>query len=662
VAYQTLDGTHQEIAASYKILDAHTAAFTLGDYNRNEPLVIDPVLSYSTFYGGNFGETGWAIAVNQIDGSIYVAGQTHSTQFTNSIPFSKLGAYQTNYHGGKFNGDAFVARFDNSGTNLIYATYLGGSLDDAAFAIAVDNAGNAFIAGATLSTDFPVTNSLPGGNKISGVKDPNVGHYPADAFVAELNPSGSNLIYSTYIGGNSSEYAYGIALDETDNAFVTGFTYSTNYPVTTNAFQSHLACKNTFYINANAFVTEIAAGGNTLVYSSYLGGTNYDIGRAIAYNNGKVFVAGYTSSTNFPVTNSLPKQSFIYTNIAFATNGAVVQTNYAVWTNVFNGAFLNSSTNKYSSGASDVFVTAFNTSDLSKPIYSTFLGGTNNDQANGIAADADGNAYVTGYTCSTNFPNTVPNLASSYVFTNGLGYVIATNSFLTKIAWNGTQTSIGYSAMFGGQGVDVANGVALDPTGNAYVIGSASSTNFPVTTNNIGGNLSATNHYSSKSDVFVIAFNADASQLLYSAYIGGLDNDFGNAIAVDPIGNAYLTGLTLSTNFPTVNALQSHRNGTNDMFIAKISQSAPPAPILGINPQSFRLAVQNRTIKSLTPANRGITLQWQMFPSNYVVESSSDLSPNGWQSVTTSPNYSSGWYQLTLPSTNGVHFFRLRQR
>ena len=628
VAWQTVDGRRLEVAASYKILDPHTAMFALGDFNRQQPLVIDPVLTYSTYFGGNYGETAWAIAVNPTDGSIYVAGQTFSTKFTNNIPTSS--AFQTNFLGGKLVGDAFVARFDSSGTNLIYVTYLGGNADDAAYALAVDQSGHAYVAGTTDSADFPTTNALVSGTfnggHIAGSIDPHVGYYPFDAFVTELDTNGSQLIYSTYLGGQSSESAFGITLDSADNAFVTGLTYSTNFPVTPNAYQPRPACSNTFYINANAFVSEVAAGGGHLNYSTYLGGTNYDVGRGIACNNGRVFVAGYTFSTNFPSTNYLA--GFDH---------------------------LNGSTNISYNPGSDAFVTSFSVSGTNLTLlYSTLLGGSNYDVATGIAAGPDGSAYVAGYTTSTNFPDTVTNipyLTAAFVHTNTTGFLLATNGFLTQIKWDGNQPVIGYSAMFGGLGRDVANGVALDGNGNAYVVGSASSTNFPATTNNISGFLTATNNSQANqyySDAFIIAFNPDASALLYSAYLGGYLEDDGNAIAVDPLGNAYIAGQTLSANFPTVNALQTSRYGTNDMFIAKISQVlVPPAPALSISPQ---------------PANPpGITLQWQMFPANYGVESATALNASNWISLPASPVYSNGWYYLTLPATNDAEFFRLQQ-
>ena len=654
VAYQTVHGARQEIAAGYKILDAHTAAFALGDYDHSQPLVIDPVLTYSSYFGGNYGDTGWAIAVNTNDGSIYVAGQTFSTKNTNNPiqnptqTFSTPGAFQTNYAGGTQAGDAFVARFDNSGTNLIYATYLGGNADDAAYAIAVDPAGNAFVAGATDSTDFPTNNTIPNGGKIHGKLDSQLHIYPTDAFVAELNANGSKLLYSTDLGANSSEAAYGIAVDSDDNAFITGFTYSTNFPVTTNAFQSQLMCSNTVYINANAFVAEISAGGTNLNYSTFLGGTNYDVGRAIAYKNGRLFVAGYTLSTNFPVTNWIPEKTLYQTN--YYTNNVHVLTN-SIATNIFAGNLLNgvsTNLNNNYNFAADAFVTAFTVHSPTNltPLYSTLLGGTHYDQANAIAADDAGTAYVAGYTTSTNFPDTVPGTAFSFVNTNMFeGYAVATNGFLTKIAWNGTNAGIACSAMFGGLGVDVANGVALDAAGNVFVVGSASSTNFPATATNLIGSLAATN--AGYSDVFVISFAANFSSLLYSAYLGGSGNDYGYGIAVDPAGNACIAGQTLSVNFPTVNARQTALNGVSDMFVARILlQSSPSltASLSGTN-----------VLVSWPPTGQATT--------NFLgLQTITNLLNTNWVFTPQSPVLTSGTYQYFFPPTNPAQFFRLHKR
>jgi hypothetical protein len=617
----------------------------LGSYDHNQPLVIDPVLTYSTYYGGNYGEKPWAIAVNPNDGSVYVAGQTYSNKSTNGIPFWTPDAFQTTNHGGKISGDAFVARFDSTGTNLIYATFLGGSGNDSALSLAVDASGNAYLAGFTDSTNFPTQNAVY--DHINSLYNTKTHNYAVDAFVAELNPAGDGLVYSTYLGGNSMDVAYGIALDLAGDAYVTGLTYSTNFPVTPNAYQTHLQCTNTVYINANAFVSVIAAGGTSVSYSSYLGGTNYDAGRSITFNNNKVFVAGYTYSTNFPATNFLAKFQYL------------------------NGDARTNKNSKKPKEASDAFVTAFDASTVNlSMLYSTLLGGTNNDVANSIAADAIGNAFVAGYTSSTNFPFTATNVVglSSFVHTNiASRYELATNGFLTQITWDGAHTAIGYSAMFGGKGVNVANGVALDPDGNAYVVGSAACTNFPVTPDNLSGDLTTTN--SSKkgkkwSDAIIIAFNADCSALLYSAYLGGRDNDFGNAIAVDADHNAFITGETYSTNFPTVGAYQPHRSGTNDMFIAMISPNDPPAPSLSIRMDNAALPTAHANIagSSGSPASdHPIVLKWKKSAARYEVESSDDLHSTNWKVVPQSVIYTNGNYQVTLPTTSGVQFFRLRR-
>ena len=631
MVYQNTGEVRHEVSSGYKILDAHTAAFALGSYDHSQPLVIDPVLCYSTFLGGNYGETAWAVAINTNDLSIYVAGQTFSTQVTNNAPLSTSGAYQTNYRGGSLTGDAFIAKIDKTGTNLLYFTYLGGSGDDVVYGLAVDSqTGNAYVCGATDSTNFPCMNAIPGGTNIHGIADAKLKIYPSDAIVAELSANGSNLIYSTYLGGENYEAAYGIAIDPAGDAFVTGFTYSTNFPGTTNtfAYQPHIGCtNNAFTYNFNAFITEIAAGGQTLKYSTYFGGTAADSGRAIAYNDNQLFVTGSTSSTNFPNTNAIPGYKS-----------------------------LNGSTNQLNTG-SDAFVAAFTNNDTSATnlvlLYSTFLGGTNNDGANGIAADASGNAYVVGWTVSTNFPYTNA-LASfgtnspSFVHTNVAGFAFATNAFLTQIKWNGTTASIGFSAMFGGVGLDVANSVALDAAGNIYVVGSASSTNFPVTANNLLGSLRTTN--SGGSDVFVTAFKSDGSALLYSTYLGGSADDFGYGIAVDAAGNAYVTGQTLSTNFPSFNARQTTLNGTNDAFLIKILP-ATPTPLLTAGLSGTNVLVSWLPVGEESPALIGL------------ITTTNLLTTNAWPFTTNSPVFTNnnGSYYYKFSPTNPAQFFRLRQ-
>jgi len=620
VIYQMANGARHEISGGYRLLDAHTVAFAVGNYDQSLPLVIDPILSYSTYFGGNAGEIAWAVKVVNVgtNNFVYVAGQTFSSKFTNNVPLSTFGAYQTNYNGGTLAGDAFVAKFDSLGSNLLYFTYLGGSGDDAAYALAVDITGDAYVTGYTVSTNFPVTNAIPGGATIAGPIDRFSHTYLADAFVAELNTNGSSLVYSTYLGGAGADAAYSIALDSSNNAYVTGFTYSTNFPTSTNAFQKHLGVTNSVfssYYNANAFVSEIGAGGTNLLYSSFLGGTNYDWGRGIAVDSSNyVYVTGFTASTNFPTTNAVQQQ---LVSVTFTTNSA--PTNEVFTTNFVNGYLLNGATNQTFNY--DAFVTKFNPS-FAGLVYSTFLGGTNNDEANSIAVDSVGNAYVTGWTVSTNFPDTVTNANLYNGLTNNVyyGYNVTTNAFLTKIINSSSgQAGIAYSTVFGGTNLntDIGYGVALDPAGDAFVVGTTSSTNFPVTTNNLSGFLRATN--SGGNDVFVIAFNTNASAVLYSAYLGGSSDDFGYGIAVDPLGNAYVVGQTLSANFPTLNARQTTLNGTNDAFLARIISNVLP-PVITVSPTNQTVGVSSNAIFSVTVTSGTppFSYQWQVEDTNGV--------------------------------------------
>ena len=620
--YQEVGGVRKEIEGGYRLVDAHTVAFAVGNYDPSQPLIIDPVLGYSTYFGGTAGDTAWAVALDT-NGIIYITGETFSRQFlTNGWSaygpsFSIYGAFQTNYNGGKYAGDAFVAKLEVSPDSIYvdYLTYLGGNGDNAAYAIAVDNAGNAYLAGYTDATNFPTTNAISYNNhtytNVSGVFDRVVKLYPSDAFVAELDASGSNLVYSTYLGGSSSEAAYGIAVDSLGHAFVTGFTFSTNFPTTTNALIKQLQCTNTFYFNCNAFVSEIASNGGALLYSSYLGGTNYDVGKSIAVDaNGYVYVAGFTGSTNFPTLNAVVQQT-VWTNVMGA--------NQTVITNYLDGYRLNNATNK--PFRFDAFVTKFASTGTNLTlVYSTLLGGTNNDAATHIAVDNSGNAYVTGWTVSTNFPNTVgtslPGL-HSFVATNTSLGIPATNVFLTKItnAIGTTNVGIAWSAVFGGRGRDIGQGVALDPAGNdVFVTGSASSTNFPAY--NVPGLMSATN--SGKCDAFVIGFTNDGSAVLYSGYLGGKDNDFGYGIAVDANDNAYVVGQTLSTNFPSFNGALFTRNGTNDAFLTQIILNPAP-PTITTYPADQVVSVGSSVEFSISGAVTGpepYFYQWQKIQTN----------------------------------------------
>jgi hypothetical protein len=588
--YQTVAGARKEIAGGYQLTGGDTVAFGVGEYNRGRPLVIDPVLSYATFFGGTGSDIGWDLALDT-NGFIYVAGETMSAGLATP------GAFQTtNRLGTQFGGDAFVARFDNLATNLSYLTYLGGNGDDAALALTVDGAGNAFLTGFTSSTNFPLASALRA--TLGGTNDPTFGVYPLDAFVTELNSNGSALVFSTYLGGSADDEGIGIALDPAGDIYVTGFTDSTNFPTAGGARTNYVGGRD-------AFVTKLAPGGSAFVYSFYLGGTNVDNGEGIAADAaGNAYVTGFTSSTNFPITNAV--QPFLNHPAAGASN--------------------------HLAGASDAFLTKISP-DGGALVYSTFLGGARDDIGFRLTLDAATNVIVAGSALSSDFP-TVPasntNLLKSVTNANLLPDV-----FVAKLAAAGTNWI--YAVVFGGANRDEAWDVAVDPAGNAHLAGVTYSTNFP--TAGAAGFLRATN--AGGADAFVAVLNHSGTALLRSAYLGGSSNDFAYGIEVDAAGNDYLVGRTASTNFPTVAAGQTVFGGTNDAFLAKI--------------------VVEPTLTA-TAAGDNVVLAWPAFAPEFVLQAKPDLAvSHGWSNVAVAPVLDAGRHTVTLGATNDALFFRLRK-
>jgi hypothetical protein len=669
VMYQTVAGVRREIEGGYKILDARTVGFTIGQYDHRLPLVIDPILSFSTYFGGLAGTGAYAMALYTNDNSVFITGSTLSENVgTNS--------YQTNYQGGIHYGDAYVAKFNLPGpgrpnAELAYCTYLGGAHEDLGDAIAVDSAGRVFVGGYTDSTNFPVKNPPAGvSTNIGGTIIFDV--YQFDGFVAELDPTGTTLIYSTYLGGSGADGVFGLAIDSADNAYATGYTFSTNFPVLnpipfklagrTNTSLGYLACTNTFF-NCNAFITKINAGGAGVGFSTYFGGNNYDVGTAIAVDSANnVFVTGYTSSTNFPNTNAFQPflnqndSNIVYRLDAFVAKLAPTPTHLNL-------------------------------------VYSTFLGNTNDDEAHAIAVDSQDAAYVTGWTTSTNFYNNRKTTIPSYV-TNNADYIInTTNVFLTKITNNvdnssaGNRAGIDYSVVFGGHKEDIGYGVAVDAAGDAFVTGSSTSGNFY--TNNYIGFLRATN--SGYHDAFVTAFDPVCSNVLYSVHLGGTKEDYGYAIAVDADSSAYVVGVTKSTNFPVTVAItnmpvyndyQQTLGGTNDGFIAKIimAPSEPALSIAAVKPNKVTLSwsaepevqpafgtfslqssplflMTNFESQATMRVTNGVTvtiLTNQVTVTNW-------LTTTNWVTYTNAATLIGSNNVITLPATNGFQFFRLYQ-
>jgi hypothetical protein len=601
--YQTIRGEHRDVRGGYRLRDGGIVSFEVGPYDRSFPLVIDPVLSYSTFFGGNSGDTGLAIKVDQF-GFVYVVGQTLSTQFgfSNSIP---PGAVQTNFQGGTVNGDGFVAKLGPTGTNLVYFSYLGGSGNDGALDLAVDQAGNAYVTGFTDSTNFPILNALY--PTIAGSLDTNFLVYPSDAFITELNSNGTALVFSTYFGGTGPEVASSIALDSQANIYLTGYTYSSNFP-TVNAAYTNLSGFN------DVFVSRFGPGGSPLIYSTYIGGTNRDEAGGIVADDSQVaYITGYTSSSNFPVTAS----------VVNSTNG--LRRN------------LNGSTNF--TAAFDAFITRIDTtkSGPASLLYSAFFGGVNNDAGSRIALDSARCAYVTGSSQSPDFPSSNSITPSLSIGANGTN-LLNSDAFLTKIAFTSTNASIVYSVLFGSTNNDAGWDLTVDPLGNAFVIGITASTNFPFA--NTNGMLRSTN--SGGLDAFVTVFNKDASGLIYSACLGGTNDDYGYGIALDPSGNAWIVGRTLSTNFPTIGGLQTSLLGTNDAFIARILLESPP-PLTAVK------------------SGTNVLLEWSHYPVPLKVETRPHLSTGPtWTNLLLLPTTNAGLNVITVPATNAESYFRLR--
>ncbi|MFN0118907.1 MAG: SBBP repeat-containing protein, partial [Blastocatellia bacterium] len=345
VIYQNIDGQRRIVAGRYVRHSAREIGFVIGAYDRGRPLVIDPVLSWSTYLPG--ADTGQAIAVDAA-GNVYVAGVADSAQFP-----ATPGAFQT--MPGRVGSDAFVAKFNPAGSALVYATYLGGGAPDEATGIVVDNAGVVIVTGQTNSTNFPTT---------AGAYQTRYGG-TTDAFVTKLNAAGAALVWSTYLGDTGEESmsgSTGLALDSAGNVLVAGATRGV-FPTTAGALQRQTGGE------VDAFVTKLNAAGTALIWSTYLGGVFTDAATALAVDGaGNVVVAGGTDSWNFPVT------------------AGAFQPNY---------------------GGDDVdgFVARINATGTAL-LSSTYLGGNDVDLVRGMSPDGAGNAWLTGMTLSTNFPVT----------------------------------------------------------------------------------------------------------------------------------------------------------------------------------------------------------------------------------------------------------------
>jgi len=541
------------VAVRYVRRGADEFGFEVAGYRRGWPLIIDPVLSYSTYLGGSGGDVAYGIAVDS-SGNAYVTGSTASANF----PLKS--AAQETYGGG---GDAFVAKLNAEGSGLVYSTYIGGTGADVGNAIAIDSSGSAYIAGSTSSSNFPVTagafQSAYGGG--------------GDAFIAKLSPTGSSLVYASYLGGSAVDSGQGIAVDASGNAYVTGSTQSPDFPTAKPLQIGNDGCTVVNQVTtctADAFVTEVNPTGTALVYSTYLGGSDADSGQAIAVDaQGNAYITGYTYSMDFPTQSALQSSN---------------------------------------AGGSDAFLTELNPGG-SHLIFSTYLGGAGLDQAFGLALGPSGDIYIAGVTDSANFPTTSNVFQTTY---GGNG-----DAFVSRLAAGGT--SLVFSTFIGGSQSDQANGIAVDSSGNAVVVGVTQSSDFPTMdpsqriigisgAGTCGSVTGAGNTICS--DAFVTKLDP-SGMALYSTYLGGSQNDFAQAVAVDPSGTPYVAGGTASPNFPAVvGAFQGAFAGggsSGNAFIAKMSSE--DAPAVALVPQAVNFGNQTlnqaSTAQTVTMINAG---------------------------------------------------------
>ena len=426
------------------------------------------------------------------DGNLYLTGAAFP-----SLP--TVNALQSSHRGFR---DAFVAKLDPTGTTLLYSTYLGGSLDDFGRDIAVDESGQAYLVGISSSADFPTANPI---------QQQNAGSY--DVFVAMLSPSGASLKYSTYLGGSGEDgLLRGLALDvdSQGNAYLTGTTNSSDFPTLTTLQPAYAGA-------VDAFIAKIGGAGPGLLFSSYLGGTNSDYGGDLAVDaSDQVYVVGTTFSEDFPTLNAMQPSL---------------------------------------GGERDIFVTTL-TSDGAAFRYSTYLGGRAQDEGNGVAVNAEGEAFITGHTQSSDYPTVNP--AQSNL--GGRADVVISHL-------DAAGASLLSSTYVGGNSQDKGLDITIDENSRVYVTGSTFSKDFPITSNaaqsiqGMGG-----------MDAFVLKLSASGTSILYGSYLGGNGNDVGQAISVDALENTYIAGTTASSDLPRTAPLQATPSGG---FLAQLSGNAP---------------------------------------------------------------------------------------
>ena len=543
LVYQESNGQRVNVDGGYTIKDATHIGFQLSQYDSTKPVVIDPVLVYSTYLGGSGNDQASAIALDN-NGSVYITGYTDSADFSPTT----LGSVAAGVD------HAFLAKLDPSGSSLVYADYIGGSSRDFGFALVLDSANDVYVTGSTESSDFPLVNpyqaSLPG---------------PYSGFVAKLSADGASLLYSTYLGGNSWDQPSSIAIDSFGELSVAGTTQSTNFP-TVNAYQPTVSANQGGMYGFYGFLTKFNPSGTALAYSTYLGGNSnviqscwngpcwpvpYNVVLGVALDaGGNAYVTGNTNTYNFPVTND-----------AYLTSDSSPQDGIVSFVSKFS-----------SSGSLD---------------YSTYFYASSGSQTQttAIAVDSTGSAYVTGSAASDGtFPITSTSICDPGVYGPACGY-----AFVTK--FDPTGSTLLYSTFLGPNNNAFPQGIVLDANNDAYVLASTASGSFST--------VNGLEIYTNSSDILVVEIDPSASSELFATYLGGIGAEEPAGIAIDSNGDIYVAGSTDSADFPvTEQAFQKLPGGNTDAFVMKIGPNATPA--FSASPAALQFAAQ--AVGSTAPA------------------------------------------------------------
>ena len=486
--YQVIDDEVQVVDGSYQLVSENTFGFEIDwdDYDPNYSLIIDPVLTYSTYLGGTGADYLWGLDIDD-EGNAYVAG------LTNSADFPTVNALQEEFAG---TFDLFLSKLCLTGDTLLWSTYLGGNGREENPRLKVDGEGNIILSGRVFSLDFPMVNAYM--NTLQGF---------SDAFVTKFNPEGNQIIFSSYLGGSADDCTTGMDVDTDGNIYLCGYTESVDFP-TFEAFNSEQLGVS------DAFVTILDVSGSYLIFSSFLGGGQDETPRGIKVDNdGCVYVCGETTSNDFPILHAIDSTQ---------------------------------------DGFGDGFVTKF-AAGCQSLVFSTYMGGTDDDGCTGIGIDSGKCVYVSGYTMSSDLP--VVNAYQDYHAGGG------TDIFLSKFNYSGD--SLLYSTYLGGSDLDFCYGIAVSPTRDVFVAGGTYSVDFPT-------QAALFETYINKTDAFITRFDASGEMLSFSTFFNGSYDETIRTVVVDDDNNAWVVGYTVSDDLPVENAYQDHLTGSNCGFVAWI--------------------------------------------------------------------------------------------